>query len=501
MKFTRRQFLSAAVTGSALSMLKLASAKELSNTLGGTMNQWEDLRNAIQGKVYLPNDEGFGLKAMVNNLRYMDRLPPAIAIVDSADKAQKAINWCRTNNSTVKFHIKGGGHSYAGFSAVYNEPVLILMTEGMDSYNINPDTGNLTLGAGAINRNVYNILEEHKKSITHGRCPTVGVAGFVLGGGIGFDMRRYGMASDLLRSVEIVLASGEKVLASDKRNKDLFWALRGGAGGNFGLTTAFEFKTHDVSSTQLLVFHKKYQTREQKAMSIFLHHLMSSCQAMPHELGTRISVQYLKEPTGEKFSLDLVGQWAGSKEKLSGFFEDIEKSLPPVNVIEYQGNYWKANCFLEEADESFFYQERSTFIPETPSTVVINQALKHLKNRPDVHGPCDLRFFQMGGEVNKIDKTATAFVHRDSEWLALVGYNWKKRDMINPELMSKGHQWQDDFYKTLLNDFKGKGAFQNFPDISLKNWAEAYYGENLSRLKQVKKKYDPDRLFDFAQAI
>lgn len=502
MSLSRRQFLGATLAGGAsLATMKLASAKELANTLGGTSNQWQQLSQAIDGKVYLPSEKGYGLKAMVNNLRYMETLPPAIAMIDTPEKAKKAIDWCRANKDTVSFHIKGGGHSYAGFSAVYDKPVLILMTEGMNTSSYDQDTGRLTIGAGAINYHVYEQLGKLKRSITHGRCPTVGVAGFVLGGGIGFDMRRYGMASDLLHSTEIVVASGDKLTASSDSHADLFWALRGGAGGNFGLSTAFTFNTQDVADTQLSVFHKKYQSHDQKTMAAFLNHLMASCENMPEGLGTRISVQYLTDPQSSRFSLDFIGQWTGEASKLSSFFADLEKQLPAQTLIEYRGDYWAANQFLEEPDESFFYQERSTFIANTPTTETINQALDILKNRPSVHGPCDLRFFQTGGQVNATKAGATAFAHRNSQWLALVGYYWEKRDQSNSRLIESGHQWQDSFYAFLLKEFKGKGAFQNFPDVSLNNWAEAYYGGNLGKLKQVKQKYDPQRLFDYAQAI
>ncbi|MCV6638158.1 FAD-dependent oxidoreductase [Candidatus Albibeggiatoa sp. nov. NOAA] len=508
MKLSRRKFLTVAAAGSTLGALKLASAKELSDTLGGTQSQWQMLRAAIQGQVYLPADEGFGLKAMVNNLRYMRRLPPAIAIIDDAIKAQRAIQWCQENQ--IKFHIKGGGHSYAGFSAASSdEPVLILYTQDMRNRSTNlydPDTGNMTVGAGAINYQVYQALAKYDRSITHGRCPMVGVAGFVLGGGIGFDMRRYGMASDLLVSAEIVLASGKKVKASKDHYSDLFWALRGGAGGNFGLSTAFEFKTHDVKNEQLSVFHKQYSTSNQSKMENFLAQLMIACQDMTNDLGIRISVQYIKPnkdcANENQFLLDFIGQWSGDEQSLTVFFNQFENILKPKILVEHRCEYWAANHYLEDADETYFYQERSTFIPDVPAKESIRLALEQLKKRPDVHGLCDLRFFQMGGVVNEVPKCSTAFVHRDSQWIALVGYYWEQRDDFNKPLIAEGHKWQDEFYnEILLNDFKGKGAYQNFPDVSLKNWAEAYYGDNLPRLKGVKLKYDPDCVFDYKQAI
>ena len=99
----------------------------------------------------------------------------------------------------------------------------------------------------------------------------------------------------------------------------------------------------------------------------------------------------------------------------------------------------------------------------------------------------------------------TAFVHRNSQWLALVGYYWDGGDARYPALIAQGHEWQNQFYNSVLLGeqalFSGTGAYQNFPDVSLKNAGAAYYGDNLARLKMVKQKYDPSRLFNFSQAI
>lgn len=497
----RRGFLwSSGAAATVLALGPRASARELSSTHGGTEAGWLELSRALGGQVYVPGSPGFAERARVNNLRYMRLLPRVVAVVDTPERAQAAIEWCRVNG--VAFRIKGGGHSYAGFSTC---PELVISTRGMDAITPGNAPGTVRAGAGALNYAVYDALSLAGRTVTHGRCPTVGLAGFLLGGGIGFDMRRLGMASDMLVGAEIVLADGDIVWASESANADLFWALRGGAGGNFGLSTAFEFRTDDIAGAEVSAFHRQYRTKAIPEMARLLHDVMSACETMPNAWGSRISVQYIKPDPGiaeePYYLLDMVGQFLGERAPVDTFFAQFDGRVPPRVLVDFHGQYWKGQHALEEPDETSYYQERSTFLRATPSEAGIAGALDHLSRRPDVHGTCDLRFFQTGGAVNDVSPDATAYVHRDSQWLALVGYYWKERDTGDEALIEGGHEWQDALYEVLLRDFGGKGAFQNFPDIALTDWAQAYYGSNLERLRAIKARYDPKRLFDFDQAV
>lgn len=426
----------------------------------------------------------------------MRRLPRVVAVVDTPERARAALQWCQSNG--LEFRIKGGGHSYAGFSTC---PELVISTHDMD--RIAP--GTVRAGAGALNYAAYDTLSLTGRILTHGRCPTVGLAGFVLGGGIGFDMRRLGVVSDMLVGAEIVLPDGAIAWASEAGTPDLFWALRGGAGGNFGLSTAFEFRTEDIAGAEVSTFHRQYRTEAIPEMARLLHDMMSACEGMPNAWGSRISIQYIKPDPGiaehPYYLLDMVGQFLGEKATVDAFFAQFDSSFPPRVLVHFHGQYWKGQHSLEKPDESSYYQERSTFLPAMPSGDAIAGALDQLSRRPDVHGTCDIRYFQTGSAVNDVSSEATAFVHRDSQWLALVGYYWKERDAGDEALIEGRHRWQDALHEVLIRDFGGKGAFQNFPDISLTDWARAYYGDNLERLQAIKARYDPERVFDFGQAV
>jgi FAD/FMN-containing dehydrogenase len=506
MSFNRRQFMSVvAGTTVAATTMTLASAKTLSKTIGATPAAWDDLAKILGKNLYQPQTDNYYYKAAVNNLRYMNQLPQAVAVVDSPQTIQATIKWCLKNN--IPFRIKGGGHSYAGFSTC---PGLVISTEKLNTVDIRGEIA--TVGAGVINYNLYDALKAAKRTMTHGRCPTVGVAGFVMGGGIGFDMRRLGVASDHLISAQIVLANGQLVSASATENADLFWALRGGAGGNFGVATSFQFKTDDVSKTTISVFQRQYQIDDDGLTTNFLHHMMQTCQKMPNGFGSRISLRYADADSvqmpGKHFLIDFIGQWVGPEAQLKTFFESLYQlgdepatGIKETVLADFTGPYWQAQDYLEDTDESSFYQERSTFIPDTPDKTSLGQAVRMLKQRPPMHNTCDLRFFQTGGVINDVSANATAFVHRSSQWLAVVGLYWGAQDESDPALIARGHTWQNNLYDFIAFSFHGKGAYQNFPDVSLKDWETAYYGNNLIKLKAVKRAYDRNEAFTFPQAI
>ncbi|MBP1850626.1 FAD-binding oxidoreductase [Rhizobium halophytocola] len=501
MQLNRRGFIASAAAGLSAAMMTRASAQVLADTLGGTRSSWEELRQAVGGNLYMPADRNFALRAAVNNLRYMALLPEAVAVVSSVSQVQATLQWCKANR--FEFRIKGGGHSYAGFSTC---PKLVISTEGLGGVSLGPGADpRVEVGGGIINYDLYDALARARRTITHGRCSTVGISGFVLGGGIGFDMRRLGMACDLLESASIVLADGRFVTASERAYTDLFWALRGGAGGNFGICTGYSFRTVDVAAEELIVFQRQYATGSITTMRSFLSRLLAGCEAMPNGFGSRISVRYVKPAPGiggePQFLVDFLGQSAGGRARLAQLFSAVDEILRPNVLIDFRGEYWQGQHLLAEEDAPAFYQERSTFLKTTPADEAIIEALRMLTQRPDVHGTCDLRFFQTGGEIDVKRPDATAYVHRGNHWLALVGYYWQARDLRDPGLIASGHDWQNRFYRQIVEQFDGAGAFQNFPDISLQNWAEAYYGGNLKRLREVKQAYDPDGLFDFPQAL
>ncbi|HTZ56236.1 MAG TPA: FAD-dependent oxidoreductase, partial [Candidatus Acidoferrum sp.] len=228
----RRAFLQG-TTGVALA----ASALGL---LGASRSiPWAELARRLKGQLVRPGDRWYSAYAQPNNLRYDAILPQAIAMCSDARDVSASILFAREYG--IPLVARSGGHSYAGYSTT---PGLMIDLRSMNRVAFDEQTGIATLGGGARNANVYAAFRDRNVAITHGRCPSVGVAGLVLGGGIGFNMRAHGLTCDHLIATEIVTADG--TIRTVRGDDALFWACRGAGGGNFGINTSFAFQTYEV---------------------------------------------------------------------------------------------------------------------------------------------------------------------------------------------------------------------------------------------------------------
>lgn len=452
----------------------------------------KDLAGAVKGGVVLPDDPFFGDYARPNNLRFR-ALPTAIARCAGDDDVRACVAWVRKHGA--RFAVRSGGHNYAGFSTT---PGLLIDMTPMSSIAALPGgDGLVRVGGGAINGAVYQALERLNRTVTHGRCTTVGAAGFLLGGGIGFNMRLLGMGSDLLHATSVVTADGE--LHADVRDggadRDLFWACRGGAGGNFGINTSFTLRTAPVSTVTF--FDITWTTGVGEVLHTLLHRLAEA----PPEFGSKISVTRPPRGSGSRaLTVSLLGQ-------LHKCGTTVEAIIGPVlekasqRTIRPDMPYWPAQDLLSEFTYPYFYQEKSSYMRAADISADAVATMVALAER--MPGTCmanAFKFFQVGGQVNATPADATAYVHRGYDWLFSSEVNWWDRK--DPKaLVDENLAWQERFYAAVNRATRAAGAFQNFPDPSLKDWSAAYYGANYARLRRVKTTYDRGDLFTYRQGI
>jgi hypothetical protein len=202
---------------------------------------------------------------------------------------------------------------------------------------------------------------------------------------------------------------------------------------------------------------------------------------------------------GANVSISLIGQakHADAKRLEALLADAYAEEKPQRAMIWSDAPYWSAQKLLEDDDGPTWFQERSTFAPKGNALEALDHIFGHLRTWPGTSGGADLRFFQTGGMMNRMPADATAFVHRDSEWIMVVGLGWDGTDSW--DTVTRARLWQDRFYDALRA--YTVGAYQNFIDPSLTDWRTAYYGKNLARLEAIKRKIDPDRVFEFPQAI
>lgn len=444
---------------------------------------WEALSKRLSGRLVLPNDSGYAAFALPNNLRYSSTLPGGIALCKSAQDVSASILWACEHN--VPLVARSGGHSYAGYSTTNG---LMIDMRQMNGVSFDEHTGIATLGGGARNANLTKHFQNTNIAITHGRCPSVGIAGLTLGGGIGFNMRAHGLTCDQLVASEIVTADG--AIHALSSNDELFWACRGAGGGNFGINTSFAYQAYDVGP--MTVCNLVWSAHTERVFAA----LVKTLERAPITLGSKVSVVSPTTTTG--IQIQLLVQYSGTPAQLREMLADVYAIAQPSGAIVQQP-YWKSQEVLSEPGTPAYYQERSRFFNGTVNDGAIAVIFDWIRKSPKSSPEAGFKIFQTGGHVNDKRSRDMAFVHRQSIWLSSIELYWEEDTPA--ATLAQYHAWQTGFYEAIVPFANGGGAYQNFIDPSLRDWKGAYHGVNLERLEAIKKRVDPTGVFKFAEAI
>lgn len=480
-KLDRRDFLkggSAAVLGLAVPSPVFA----LEEMGKASPSDWADLARSLNGRLLQRGGPNFASAAAPWNLRFAATIPQAIARCASPEDVRTCLLWASATK--VPFVIRSGGHSYAGFSTT---PGLMLDLSAMNAVRYDAPTGRVHLGGGARNANVYAGLAPVNRAITHGRCRGVGVAGLVLGGGIGFSQRRRGLTCDQLVEMEVVTANGEQLRCSESENADLFWACRGGGGGNFGVTIGMTFQTYPVDI--VTAFRVVWDMHLDALLPAALDLLLST----PDQLGCKLSVD-----AGKEAKLHLLGQIVGTKKELAELLAPLYRIATPSHEAISTLPYWESQSFLSEEGEPEYTHERSRYVYRPMPPEASAAILDHLRRWPGTSEDADWKMFLAGGAVARVAPEATAFVHRKALMLTSIDLEWGEAD--RPETIAANQAWLNAFHEA-MRPFASNESYQNFSDEAETAYLRAYYGANLERLVEIKRKYDPTNLFRFAQSI
>ncbi|MFC9693106.1 FAD-binding oxidoreductase [Kribbella sp. NPDC056951] len=350
---------------------------------------------------------------------------------------------------------RGGGHCFVDRSAPGD---VVLDLSGLNTIEVRAD-GVATIGAGALLGQVYADLHAAGRGLPAGCGETVGITGLTLGGGIGLVGRMFGLTCDRLIGAQVVLADGSVVDCSADCEPDLFWALRGAGGGQFGVVTSLRFDTVPEPITTRI---------EARWVSADPEVLVAVWQAWapdsPDELTLNLTV--------DGSQAVLIGASllpADETRALLAEFADLVGTPVPF--------FLRAGMPLSAVKASF--AEATPGEPARIRSELFEQSLSDDVLR-ELIGGGRLAFTAMGGAYNRIAAEATAFAHRNTRFLL---------ETANDRSWSIAHA-----------DGSGR-VYPNFPDLALAEGPAAYHGENLARLRAVKQAYDPDRFFDFPQAV
>ena len=361
---------------------------------------------------------------------------------------------------------------------------------------VDDSRGTVTAQPGARNTMVYAVLEPHGVAISAGRCPTVAVGGLVLGGGVGFSSRKLGLTCDSLTEAEVVTAAGKRLRCSKRENADLFWALRGGGGGNFGVSTSFTFDTHPVDD--VAIYDVEWEWEDAAAVFEAFQQVI---ERAPDEFSARLGVSRAGgADVSQPPQVSALGQYFGPVSELRELLAPaLEAGRVKQQRIERM-TFWKAKDYFFHTTPVDSFGVKSAYLDGPLSeegTRALLRAVERWPGSSNADG-AGAAMFASGGAINRVTPAATAFVHREQFALLATEASWTGKD--SKEIVAKNLAWIERLADSLAPHVT-RYAYQNFIDRSQKDWPTAYYGANLERLSRIKRRYDPDNVFSFEQSI
>jgi FAD/FMN-containing dehydrogenase len=456
---------------------------------------WDTLQGAIAGEVVLPGAPGYELARKPATPILPDVRPLAVVRCASAGDVAEVVALARRHGLACA--PRSGGHCFGGRSSSGG---IVIDVSPMRSVSVSGDAA--TVGAGARLGEVYESLAEHALTVPAGCGPTVGIAGLTLGGGLGILGRSRGLTCDNLRSASVVLADGRTVDCDEHHDADLFWALRGAGGGQFGVVTSLTFRAGPAPPATS--FHLAWRPAD--AVQV-----IGAWQAWaptgPDELAASLLVTVdgdVDRPpvltlfgamlAAESATAELLGEFAAmvGAEPLSAAtrhlpFHDTKRYLAAVGDESTAAPHRPGYTF----SKSGFFNRH---LPEEAITALVD----YLTGERLPGQARELDFTPWGGAYNRVPVHATAFAHRDAIFLlkhsAAVDLHAPagERDAAR-EWLARSH--------ASVRRWATGGVYPNFPDPDLTDWSHAYHGANYGRLQRVKTRYDPDGFFRFHQAI
>jgi FAD/FMN-containing dehydrogenase len=443
----------------------------------------EQFRTGLRGGHLLRGDDGYDAARKIYNAM-IDHRPAIIARCAGVADVIDAVNFARSNHLLVS--VRGGGHNVSGNAAC--DGGLMIDLSPMKSVRVDPESKTARAEPGVTWGEFDHETQAFGLATTGGLVSTTGIAGLTLGGGLGWLMGNYGLACDNLISVDAVTADGRLLIASDSRNEDLFWGLRGG-GGNFGIVTSFEFRLHPAGPMLGgILLH-----RLDKAAAI-IRFYDGFTRTSPDELGTFVG--FVTSPEGERVMAIFVC-YNGAVEEgervlkpLREFGPPLADTIGPMPYVQVQRmmddafpagrqNYWKSN-FLKGLD------------PEAIDVIV-----DHVEKAPSPYSAVAIE--QFSGAVNRVRVDATAFNHRNARYNLLIVGIW-----LDPAAKAENVKWVRDLWGA-MEPFSSGGVYVNYLGQEADEGAErvksAYGPEKYARLVALKEKYDPTNLFRLNQNI
>ncbi len=442
---------------------------ETTSLRGGDLR---DLAMSLRGEVFLPNQPGYDHARRVWNAMF-DKQPAVVARCASASDAMRVVEFAREHRLLTA--VRAGGHSLSGKSTC--DGGIVIDVSPMQGVRVDPKRRIARVDGGALLQHLDREARTFGLVTTAGTVSHTGAAGLTLGGGLGRVGRRFGLACDNLKSVDVVTADGRLLRASSDENADLFWGLRGG-GGNFGVATSFEYHLHPMDPMILggAIAWPIAQARD--VLRFYADFSMSA----PDELN--LDVALVSTPAGAQLMLEAC--WSADRARgervlapVRSFGKPAFDKIAPMAYLELQ-----SGSDARLAHGIRFYG-KAGFATQLTSQG-IEQLVDTFESAPS--GSFSIVIQQAGGAIGRRPVTATAFPNRSANYWVMLSKSWTESAEDAQRLERLRTAWKAIEPLT-------SGLYVNAITDDDRSRVAANYGSNYPRLQQLKRKYDPDNQF------
>jgi hypothetical protein len=449
-------------------------------------HELEGLRSRLAGQLLTAASPDFDTARKVVNIN-VDRRPLAIVQAANAQDVAETVRFARDRG--LPLAVRSGGHSVAHYSVV--DDVILVDLSRMKSVNVDPEARIAHVQAGATSGDLAGPAHAHGLALSTGDTHSVGMGGLTTGGGIGFMVRKYGLAIDNLLSAQVVTAAGDIVTASATEHPDLFWGIRGG-GGNFGIVTEFTYHLAPVSQILggILLL-----PASREVIRGYLDYVVTA----PEELTTIADLTHAppapfvpQERVGE-LALSILVCWTGSVADGEQALAPLRALATPIADVVSAIPYPEIYKFTAHQAAPHGVSIRSMFADELSDAALdaVLEAMEHATS------PFSLvQFRGLGGALARAHKNATAFAHRDRRYLVAIIGLW----LDAAEDTTRHSSWTESLWQAIRSE--GSGVYVNFLEKEgVDRVRDAYPRATYARLVEIKRKYDPQNIFRFNQNI
>ena len=448
---------------------------------------WSAFESGLAGDLVRPGESGYVAAKRLYNPLFDSLRPAAVVRADALADVVETVRFARQHGLVVR--PRGGSHSYVGASS--GNGVIQLDLGRMDGISIG--TGSVTVQAGAQLFDVHTALDAHGRTLPTGSCPTVGVAGLTLGGGVGVEGRANGLTCDALREAVVVTADGRVRHASATSEPDLFWALRGGGGGNVGIVTRFAFDTFPARSAGFFFLH--FRGRDAEAV---VRGWLARLGSMPRSSWANVHVDAVAGGLDVRIvGLSLTGDGHPEASRLeAAIARDVTEAsfftrdhLDSVKLLAGCSTRTDQECHLEPQGDL----GRETFVAGSDviaaTATQLDAAVGAVRRRSRNGGTGSLLLDPMGGRISDIAKGASAFRWREAKGIA----QWYVGLPTSPSssAVDSARGWIRSGHTAM--GANSVGGYVNYVEPGRE--LRSYYGANWARLRQVKAAYDPGNFF------